>query len=371
MCNGCNGNHEVEVLKDGIIEVKEEYTVVRVDGKIKIQIDRVIPEFDESRIIDKETALLKVRPELWNEWYFEKNDELGLDIYEMTKGKHNKVWWVCPDCGSPYDMPINSRTGQNQKCSFCRGLRINESNSLVYVRPNLAKQWHPKKNGDLTPYDVSYRYTKKAWFICVNCGSEYGCSLVNVTKDNNGCEYCAGHAVNETNSLASLRPDIASQWDYSKNGELTPNDVTWCSGRKVWWICEKGHSYDTTIANRNNGTGCPYCSGKYIWIGFNDMWTTNPDLSKLLADPNDGYKYMQNSHQKLDWQCPSCGELIKNKAISDINRRGISCPNCSDGISYPEKFMYHLLKQLEVGFEYQKRFKWSDNKRFDFFIEYR
>ena len=50
----------------------------------------------------------------------------------------------------------------------------------------------------------------------------------------------------------------------TKNGKIKPSKVVPGSGKKAWWLCEKGHSYDAIIGNRTkpNGTGCPYCVGK-------------------------------------------------------------------------------------------------------------
>jgi len=61
-------------------------------------------------------------------------------------------------------------------------------------------------------------------------------------------------------------PHLVKQWHPTKNGELTPNNLTHGSGKKVWWLCPKSHSYDSTVANRTskNPTGCPYCSGNKI-----------------------------------------------------------------------------------------------------------
>ena len=47
---------------------------------------------------------------------------------------------------------------------------------------------------------------------------------------------------------------------------------------KVWWICDKGHEWEATIHSRNQGKGCPYCSGRQSIIGENDVFTTNPEL---------------------------------------------------------------------------------------------
>ncbi|MDD3383940.1 MAG: hypothetical protein PHX46_03940 [Bacilli bacterium] len=135
--------------------------------------------------------------------------------------------------------------------------------------------------------------------------------------------------------------------------------------------CKKCGGEWSPIANSLlRGNGCPYCcpAPRKILIGFNDMWTTNPELAKLLANPEDGYKYTQKSNKKVDWKCPNCGYIIKNKCINDISNRGLSCNICSDGISYAEKFMASLFNQINVYFEKEKIFQWSSNRRYDFYL---
>lgn len=119
-----------------------------------------------------------------------------------------------------------------------------------------------------------------------------------------------------------------------------------------------------------------YCSKK-PFMGVNDMWTTNPNLASLLANKEDGYKYTQNSNQRTNWKCPICGEIINNKNINKINIRGLSCPRCSDGVSYPEKIMYSILQELNIEFKYQYKPTWCTYKmngknkigRYDFYFE--
>lgn len=143
----------------------------------------------------------------------------------------------------------------------------------------------------------------------------------------------------------------------------------------VCLYCE--HSGITTENVLVNSIPCPVCSNKKVKIGFNDMWTTNPELALLLANPNDGYKYTQNSRFTVDWRCPDCGEIAYNKNIDKVNRGGLSCKKCSDGISYPNKIMYNLLTQLSIKFKVEKTFKWCKYKlnekthigRFDFYFK--
>lgn len=118
---------------------------------------------------------------------------------------------------------------------------------------------------------------------------------------------------------------------------------------------------------RSGKVGCPYCSGVKVLKGFNDMWTTNPEIAVLLENPEDGYRYTAHSNQTLNWKCPDCNRIFEkcpNKMLARLNK----CPYCPSGKSYGEKFLCSLLDQLCVPFEIHKRFEWSDNKEYDFYI---
>ena len=114
--------------------------------------------------------------------------------------------------------------------------------------------------------------------------------------------------------------------------------------------------------------GCPCCSGQIVVRGINDMWTTNPELARLLANPDDGYKYTEHSNQILEWKCPDCGELIY-KTAGTVNERGLGCRSCGTGISYPNRFMFNLLRELNVNFKSEKTFNWSEGRLYDFYLE--
>ena len=97
-------------------------------------------------------------------------------------------------------------------------------------------------------------------------------------------------------SLAEARPDLAAEWNYEKNGDLKPEDVSCGSKKKIWWKLPydvpddypvehlRGKHFDfeweTSIINRNKGFGCPFLSGHKVWTGFNDLQTVNPELAR-------------------------------------------------------------------------------------------
>ena len=329
----------------------------------------------DSSIKLKDNALLKHRPEIFSEWDFEKNGALGLDIYKITQSSAKVAWWNCPICSSPYDMRTDYRGGkQKSNCPYCSGRRVNHTNSLASLFPKIAKEWHPTLNNELTVNDVHGCGGKLVWWLCPKCESPYDMMVdARTGKKKSNCPYCRGYRVNHTNSLASLRPVLTHQWHPILNGDKSPHDFTCGSNRIAWWLCEKGHEWDTGIDNRSkeNGTDCPYCSGHKVWRGFNDVWTVNPVIAEMLLNPEDGYKYTQSSNVKVDWKCLSCENIIKNKQMNEINQRGLSCPKCSDGVSFGEKFIYNLLKEAGIKFEFDVAQEWSQGKRFDFYFEYK
>ena len=109
-------------------------------------------------------------------------------------------------------------------------------------------------------------------------------------------------------SLANLYPEIASEWHQTKNGEVTPYDVTSKSGKKVWWKCSKGHEWEALVSNRTkNRSACPYCGGKKAIIGVNDLQTANPELSREWHPMKNGIlrpsDMMRSSKKKIWWMC--------------------------------------------------------------------
>ena len=122
----------------------------------------------------------------------------------------------------------------------------------------LVEQWDYNKNNELTPEQVSIGSGKNVWWLC-QYEHSWQARISERVKGQN-CPYCSGHRVLAGfNDLATARPDLAAQWHPTKNGQLSPQSVTPNSGKKVWWICRKGHEWEARVSDRNNGKGCPAC----------------------------------------------------------------------------------------------------------------
>ena len=134
---------------------------------------------------------------------------------------------------------------------------FNKRNSLTALNPALAQEWHPTKNGELTAEHVTPGSGRYVWWKCGR-GHEWK-AIINSRNRGNKCPYCAGKKACRDNSLETLNPTLAKEWHPTKNRKWTPKDFTPGSGAHVWWKCSRGHEWFVSIANRNRGTGCPYC----------------------------------------------------------------------------------------------------------------
>lgn len=142
------------------------------------------------RIIIPGYNSLKARyPELVaQEWDFEKNT---IDPDSISPHYRTKVWWKCPN-GHRYDsLPGNKvqKTGGN--CPYCSSQKLCKETSLGVVNSDLAKEWHPTKNGNITPFDVFANSNQSYWWRCPICGHEWRAKCSNRNIGKRGCPHCA------------------------------------------------------------------------------------------------------------------------------------------------------------------------------------
>ncbi len=203
-------------------------------------------------------SLSKQFPHIAKQWHRHKNG--SLDPRSVAPFSHKKVWWQCKR-GHEWETRIADRS-RGSGCPFCAGQKIGSDNNLLAVNPELAHQWHPKKNRELKPDRVTAGSEKAVWWLCGK-GHEWKAQIVNRSRGT-GCPYCAGKKVGSDNNLLVVNPELARQWHPNKNGELKPDGVTAGSSKTAWWLCDKGHEWKARIGSRSRGTGCPYCAGRKL-----------------------------------------------------------------------------------------------------------
>jgi hypothetical protein len=194
------------------------------------------------------------------EWHPIKNGSLRPS--DVVAGSTRRIFWRCrKDPSHEWEAPLRTRTA-GHGCPFCSGLRICSKTTLAAVAPDIAKQWHPTKNGVLTPKDVPAHTNAMVWWKCPRAPDhEWQTSLFGRVDRGRGCPFCAGRRASSTSSLAALFPVIAAQWHPTKNGALTPKDVLPGADRLVFWKCKNGHVWRAVIALRvRRRSGCAQCN---------------------------------------------------------------------------------------------------------------
>lgn len=271
----------------------------------------------------RKTALLA-------QWDIEQNLPLTPD--DVTFGSHKKVRWTCPS-GHSWQAMVYTRS-EGASCPYCTGRKASpEQNSLTKQIPALAAEWDDEMNAPLTPQSVTTGSHKLIWWRCPK-GHSWRAAVYSRTTLGTGCPVCTGRqALAGENDLATLYPDIAAQWDEKKNGALHPSNVTAGSNRRVWWKCEKGHSYRAVIAQRvQRGDGCPYCANRKVLPGFNDLATVQPLVAKQWHETLNGALTPEmvtaGSHKKAWWQC-SYGHVWKATIYSHAGVQQCGCPVCA------------------------------------------
>ena len=185
--------------------------------------------------------------------------------------------------------------------------------SLAEANPELAKEWHPTKNGDLLPSQIDNKSNKRVWWLLSyddpvtgkRFDFEWKNSVINRVSGS-GCPYLSkpvrklykGFNDFETFCLYNDRQELLSEWHPTKNGDLKPSDViSGGGGRKVWWFKpyddpKTGRHFDfeweASISSRLAGVGCPFLASynAKVWRGFNDFETfcKDNDLQHLLSE---------------------------------------------------------------------------------------
>ena len=158
------------------------------------------------------------------------------------------------------------------------------------------------------------------------------------------CPFCSGHRVFPGfNDLATTNPALAAQavgWDPSSCMEGLNEKRRWC--------CALGHEWDAIVASRAAGNGCAVCAGRELFVGFNDLATSHPDLA-TQADGWDPRVVLTGSKKKREWQCAKGHKWIATVA-SRTRRDPAGCPSCTSyGFSSDQPGYLYLIAQKDSG----------------------
>jgi hypothetical protein len=336
-------------------------------------------------------------------WHPTKNNKLIPRNFTKKTGK--KCWFKCDICQHEFDSSLDNISGKNKWCPYCANnyhkLCNNNNCNYCYNNSFISYQgktqngklkvdcWHPTKNNEFTPRNVTKRTEKKYWFKCDNCFHDFNSSLSNISKKNKAtwCPYCSipvqktcndkccNHCFNK--SFASYKEKTINNklkvdcWHPTKNGKLTPRDITISSGKKYWFKCDNCfHDINILISNITRlNSWCPYCcipvqklcNEEGCTHCFNNSFASYDEKTvyeKLKVDcwhptkngnvkPRDIFK---NSGKKYWFQCDMCQNSFETRP-NHVTGKNSWCPNCKNKT---ELKLYNWLLEQDC-IEYVKR----------------
>lgn len=304
--------------------LRREIRPTRIDP-LNVPLDVV----DTASIIDTDAPYplwIRRHPVAVAEWDWDAND-LNRDPWSHS-GTSAKASWVC-DAGHTWTSAPYTRAKSG--CPHCAGQSVWRGESdLETLFPEIADEWDRADGVNAGgPDSVAAGSRRRVGWVCRE-GHRWKAAISSRTGKRTGCPGCSGNLVlpGETD-LATLRPDLAAEWDWDANSDLTPQQVTIGSAKRVAWKGACGHSWRTRVAMRViNGTGCPTCAGKNATPGFDDFGTVCPEL---VAEWHPGnalrpHELRPKSGIKVRWRCAR-DHVWKAAPYSRVAGKG--CPFCS------------------------------------------
>jgi len=312
-------------------------------------------------------------PHLIEEWNYDKNIDVDpSNVYYKSK---QKLWWKCKK-GHEWEASPQKRN-YGHGCHYCSIYKISKEDSLCSRYPNLMLEWDYDKNL-ISPYAVSCQSGRKMFWKCKN-GHNWS-SVVSMRVNGIGCPFCSGRNATPEHNIVVENEKMFKEWNYDKNIGIDPYSLSPRSGKKVWWICEKGHEWKNSLHSRNqkdSDRGCPYCTNQKVCID-NCLLTVNPVLaSEWNYEKNIGKtpdQFVATSNKRAWWKCKKGHEW---EAVISCRANGNNCPSCNkieliDGTcldSMVEAWYYLMFKNNGINFKINKRYPtWKRKFRYDFYI---
>lgn len=285
------------------------------------------PICSNRKIIQGVNDLTSTHPEIAKEWHPTKNILLVEDV---GIGSAKKAWWLC-DKGHEWEARIASR--QLSSCPYCKGNKVIKNvNDLKTTHPLLFNEIHPTKNVNIISANIKAGSAIQIWWTCEN-NHEWKATVSSRALAGKGCPYCSNRKVLPgRNDLASQAPHLLKEFNKKLNRGIDPTQIVASSYTKVWWICEKGHEWQTTPAHRFvRNQGCPFCS--------NQVSTPEKEI----------YEYLKKLNIEM---VTSCRTILPSGKEIDIY-----CPNEKIGIEFNGLYWHSEQQGKDSLYHYNKWFE--------------
>ena len=344
-------------LKKAFKNVKNRYLIENQEVDIYLQDYLIGIEYDGARFHNNNKSILreqrkyeilknnKIKLIRIREYYNEKYNINSADYYlgYSNKQKNKNLNNIVNDLLDLISKLINKKINVDVDIDRDRNDIYNlyiiseKENSLLSKKPELCKYWNYDRNGLLTPDKVPAGSSKRVWWKCEK-GHEWQ-AIISSRTEKSGCPFCLNQKVLEGfNDLKTTHPDLIIEWNYKKN-KIKPEEITYGSNKKVWWVCKKcNHDWAAIVNSRVRGNGCPNCMKEKISnsqkaTGLKKYGSLQKNYPELLREWDynknkelDPDKITSSAKYKVWWKCTKCGN--EWKAWVADRTQGKGCPEC-------------------------------------------
>ena len=209
--------------------------------------------FCANRKLCHHNSLLTVAPSVASYWDTDKN---GVTADQVLAGSGTRSNWLCPTCSHTWQASVSQKTQFNTGCPKC------SKKSMGYTQPTLTASKHPvmaefdhirNREAGLDPNKITLGSNKKVHWLCGNCPRGqlhlYMASPKQRIGGRTGCPYCSSVKACVCNSLQSLYPALAAEWDIARNG-VGPDQILPMSDKLAFWKNAEGHSWEQSPFRR-------------------------------------------------------------------------------------------------------------------------
>ncbi len=355
-------------------------------------IDRVRADgncpFCSGRKVSSTTSFAASYPDLLAQWHSKKNR--AVDPYEIPPSYMGSVYWQCQSNNEHIWLAsVSRRVHLKSGCPKCANWSppfsdkrtgshsVPKEKSLAFLYPEVAERWHPIKNGDVTPKDVSAGSHRKAFFQCKIFPDHFWEARIAHLATN--CPKCLAFTCSKEESLKAQFPEIARQWHPTKNLPIKPDMVYAKSTKTFYWVCKKikAHEWETTVESRTNGSsGCPICSNRIIQKE-NSLAALHPSVALQWHPTKNGDlrpdSVAPNSGKRVWWKCKKGPDHEWEAAIHNRVTNASGCPCCigrkfsiTTTIAYTHPKIAQQWYQQKNGNVRTDQVKFSDPRTFYF-----
>jgi hypothetical protein len=285
------------------------------------------------------TSVAALHNDLAKHWDHERNH--GLQPEHVLPDSDIVVYWLCQTddkgaFGHKLQRSVRSFVKTGIDCWMCKRSK-NSYGKLSSTFPEIAGEWHSRRNHGISPDDVSAGDGFLAWWQCpIAKDHQWRISVYSRAIRSTGCPFCAKLLASSTYSLATAYPHLMSEWHKKLNAGIDPTKLMASSDQEVWWRCPSNsrHTYQSRVITRTNGSSsCPYCSRHKVFPSETSLQALYPQIAKQWHKTKNGKlrpcDLTSRSGKKVWWHCNRGPDHEWQASPGDLVAQKHRCPFCA------------------------------------------